>query len=294
MNRRYNLSYKIFTVLIYLFIIAVTIVCVLPFWMVLINSFAAEENILRNGYQLMPEKFSTYAYTYLMRGKQIYSSYKVTISVTFTGTVTAVILSSMYAYVIANKRIKYRNIISFMTYFTMIFGGGMVSTYMLIANWLHLKDNILALILPYIMNPFFVFILVSFFRTIPDELGEAAIIDGANEAYAFFRIIWPVSTPALASVALLYALQYWNDFWLALMYIDNYKLHPLQIMIRQLLSSARIDQYTGSMSAVVNQLTPNYGVQLSTVVLTIGPIVVLYPFLQRYFVKGLMIGSIKG
>jgi len=294
MRRQNTVSYNIFTAGIYIFTIIFTLICLLPFWIIVVNSFAAEENIIRNGYQFIPARFSLYAYTFLLRGSRIFTSYTVTITVTATGTVSAVLISSMFAYVIANKKIKYRNIISFMTYFTMIFGGGMVSTYILIANWLKLKDNIIVLILPYIMNPFFIFILVSFFRTIPDELSEAATIDGANDIYTFFKIIWPVSTPALTSVALLYALQYWNDFWLALMYIDNFKLHPLQMMIRQLMSDLRAAQYMGLSSAGGQQLTPTYGVQLATVVMTIGPIILLYPFLQKYFVSGLMIGSVKG
>ena len=176
----------------------------------------------------------------------------------------------------------------------MVFGAGIVGHYLLIANWLDLKDTIWALILPYMINPFFVFILVSFFRTVPTELSEAATVDGANDIIIFFRIVVPVSKPAIATVGLLYALQYWNDFWLALMYIDDYRLHPLQIMIRQLISNLRAASYIGNTQTAYQQIVPNYGVQLATVCLTIGPIIFLYPFLQRYFVAGLTVGSVKG
>jgi multiple sugar transport system permease protein/putative aldouronate transport system permease protein len=144
------------------------------------------------------------------------------------------------------------------------------------------------------MNPFYVFILISFFRTVPIELSEAATIDGANDLRTFFQIIWPISLPAIATVSLFYALQYWNDFWLALMYIDNYKLQPLQMMIRQLISNINASQYIGNTSTNYTQVVPSNGIQLSTVCITIGPIILLYPFLQRYFISGLTIGAVKG
>lgn len=287
-------KFSLFSCIIYVFISLFTIFCFLPFWLVVINSFAAEEAIRVNGYQIFPGKFSLYSYMYLFNGKQIYYSYGVTIFVTVVGTLMAVLVTAMFAYPLAHPKVKYRNILSFITYFTMIFGAGIVGSYILIANWLHLKDNIWALILPYLMNPFYVFILISFFRTVPIELSEAATIDGANDLRTFFQIIWPISLPAIATVSLFYALQYWNDFWLALMYIDNYKLQPLQMMIRQLISNINASQYIGNTSTNYTQVVPSNGIQLSTVCITIGPIILLYPFLQRYFISGLTIGAVKG
>jgi len=290
MGRKYN----IFTFLIYLVVTLIALFCFVPFYLVVVNSFASEVNILANGYQLVPEQFSLYSYEFLFEGKQVFNSYRVTITVTTVGTILATLISSMFAFAISSKKVKYRNILSFMTYFSMVFGAGIVGHYLLIANWLDLKDTIWALILPYMINPFFVFILVSFFRTVPTELSEAATVDGANDIIIFFRIVVPVSKPAIATVGLLYALQYWNDFWLALMYIDDYRLHPLQIMIRQLISNLRAASYIGNTQTAYQQIVPNYGVQLATVCLTIGPIIFLYPFLQRYFVAGLTVGSVKG
>lgn len=289
-----SLKEKIFSSFIYIFIAIFTLFCFIPFWLVIINSFAAEESIQKFGYQFIPDKFSLFSYLFLFQGKQIFYSYATTITVTVVGTVLALLITAMFAYTISNQRVKYRNIISFFTYFTMIFGAGIVGSYILIANWLNLKDSILALILPYLINPFYTFILVSFFRGIPPELSEAATIDGANDIYIFFKIIWPVSLPVIATVCLFYALQYWNDFWLALMYIDNYKLHPLQMMIRQLISNMNASQYIGNSQTNYSQITPTNGIQLSTVCLTIGPIIFLYPFLQRFFIQGLTIGAVKG
>lgn len=285
---------RLFKIFCYIFIITFSVICFLPFWIVIINSFTAEEAILRNGFQLFPTDFSLSAYTYLLNGKQIGNSYMVTTTVTIIGTLLAVLITSMFSYAISHKKLKYGNFISFMTYATMIFGTGLVGFYILIARWLALKDTIWAMILPYLLNPFYAFILVSFYRSIPYEINEAAIVDGANEIRIFFKIITPISLPALATVSLFYALQYWNDFWLALLFVDNNKLHPLQMMIRQMISNINIMQYIGNNQTNYNQMIPAYGVQLATVCLTIGPIILLYPFLQNYFVKGVTIGAVKG
>ncbi|MDG0809985.1 carbohydrate ABC transporter permease [Cohnella rhizosphaerae] len=287
-------SEKAFVGFIYAFTGLFALVCLLPFWIVAINSFADESAIKRYGYQLIPKIFSAGAYEFLFRGKQVASSYMVSTTVTVAGTVLAVLITAMYAYVLAHPKVKYRSALSFLTYFTMIFGAGLVGFYILIANWLHLKDTLWALILPYLLNPFFAFIMVSFFRTLPYEINEAATVDGANDLRIFFGIILPISKPVIATVGLFYALQYWNDFFLALLFIDDYKLHPLQIMIRQLISNINIGAYVGGSQTNYGQPLPTYSVQLATVCVTIGPIFLLYPFIQRYFVKGITIGALKG
>ncbi|MBB6730086.1 carbohydrate ABC transporter permease [Cohnella sp. CBP 2801] len=287
------MSEKTFVGFIYAFTGLFALICFLPFWLVAINSFAAESAIKRHGYQLIPKVFSLDAYRFLFHGRQVVSSYGVSLTVTVAGTVLAVLITAMYAYVLAHPKVKYRNVLAFLTYFTMIFGAGLVGFYILIANWLHLKDTLWALILPYLLNPFFAFIMVSFFRTLPYEINEAATVDGASDWTIFFRIIFPISKPVVATVALFYALQYWNDFFLALMFIDNYKLHPLQMMIRQLISNINISAYVGGNTAYTRPL-PTYGVQLATVCVTIGPLIFLYPFIQKYFVKGITIGALKG
>ncbi|MDG0808606.1 carbohydrate ABC transporter permease [Cohnella rhizosphaerae] len=268
--------------------------CLIPFWMVIIGSFTDESSLRAEGFKLIPGKLSLYAYEFLLRGGQVYRSYLVTIETTVLGTLAAVLISAMFAYVLAHRKVKYKNALSFLTYFTMLFGSGLVGFYILVVNWLHLKDTLWALILPYLLNPFNTFVLVSFFRTVPYELNEAATVDGSGEWRTFFRIILPITTPVLATTTLLYALQYWNDWWLALLFIDDYTLHPLQIMIRQLISNMNAAAYIQGASTGQLQQIPAYGVQLATVCVTIGPIVLLYPFLQRYFVKGLTIGSVKG
>lgn len=278
----------------YAVLCAFALFCFIPFWIVFINSFADESILQTAGYQLLPGKFSLHAYEFLLSGKQVFRSYGITISVTIAGTALGVLVTAAYAYTLSHRKVKYRNILSFLTFLTMLFGAGLVGFYMLIANWLHLKDSVWALILPYLLNPFYAFILVSYYRTLPYELNEAATVDGANDLYIFFRIIWPISLPAIATVSLFYALQYWNDWYLSLLFIDNYKMLPLQMMIRQLMSNLNVMAYVGGSQTQYNVVVPTYGMQLAIVCVTIGPIVFVYPFIQRFFIKGLTLGSVKG
>lgn len=293
-QHRASISEAIFTACVVIIIVLFTLFCFLPFWMVLINSFATESQIVTKGFQLLPHTFSIEAYRFLLKNDQIYRSYSVTVLVTVIGTALAMMISATYAYVLSHRRVKYRNILALLTYLTMIFGSGLVGFYILVANWLHLKDSLWALILPYLLNPFFVFILVAFYRTIPYELNEAATVDGANDLFIFVKIMAPIAMPVFATVGLFYALQYWNDFWLALLFVDNYKLHPLQIMLRQLISNVNVGQYVGGSQTDYIQVIPKYGIQMATVCLTIGPIVFLYPYLQRFFIRGITIGALKG
>lgn len=285
---------RTFNAFVYTVITIFTLICLLPFWLVFIDSFATEGSFIKNGYQLWPSEFSLDAYKFLLQGDQIARSYMVTILVTVIGTLLAVLVTATFSYVLANRKVKYRNIMAFFTYFTMIFGSGLVGFYILMVNWLGLKDSLWALILPYVLNPFYAFIFVSFFRQIPFELNESATIDGAREFRIFFNIILPISTPVMATISLFYALHYWNDWWLALLFIDNYQLHPLQIMIRQLISNINVSSYVSGAGGNYNVSVPANVVQLATVCLTIGPIIFIYPFVQRYFVQGLTIGAVKG
>lgn len=274
----------------YLFIGLFALVCLIPFWLVYIGSFTAEHQIVK-GFQMLPTAFSLDSYRFLLKGNQVYSSGFVSVFITVAGTIGAVLITSMFAYVVAHQKVKYRNFLAFYVYLTMLFTPGLVGYYLLISNWLGLRDSLLALILPLIFTPFNAFLMISYFRTLPFELNEAATMDGAHEMYIFFRIIWPISLPVIATITLFYALSYWNDWFNALMFIDDVSRHPLQMMLRRIVSNATNLDY---LSANVNIPVAASGVQLSTVCITIGPIIFLYPFLQRYFVKGLTIGAVKG
>lgn len=275
------------------FLLIYTVLSFLPFWVVIINSFAAERSIVNDGFRVFPKVLSTEAYRFMFEGYQVFTSYRNTIFVTTVGTALATFVTATYAYVLSHRKARYRNLLSFLTYFAMLLGAGLVGFYILVSRWLGLKDNIFALILPYLLNPFYTFILVAAYRQVPYEIYESATIDGGNDLLIFFRIIWPISAPGIATVGLFYALQYWNDWWLALLFIDGYNLHPLQMMIKALMSNMNAAAYMGGRVTGVMP-TPSNSIKMAVVCVTIGPIILVYPFVQRYFVKGITIGAVKG
>lgn len=285
---------RFFTGFVYVFILLFVLISLFPFLLVISASLTPEASLRINGFQLIPQEISTYSYEFVLAGNQVFRSYAITVIVTTVGTVLGLSITTPFAYVMASRKAKYSNFLSFMTYFTMIFGGGLIGIYILMTNWLGLKDNLWAMILPYLVNPFYAFILVAYFRTLPPEIIDAATIDGANDIVIFLRIAVPLATPAIASVGLFYALRYWNDWWLPLLFIDDPNLHSLQMMIRKVFSLVNAAQYINSNNLVIQQEIPTYGVQMATAILTIGPIILLYPFVQRYFVKGMTIGAVKG
>jgi multiple sugar transport system permease protein/putative aldouronate transport system permease protein len=284
---------RAFITFVFIFLISFVIICILPLWMVISASLTPELELRQFGFQLFPKEFTTFAYNFVFSGKQIVRSYVITLTVTGLGTLLAMAISTPLAYLMASKKARYSPAISFFVYFTMILGGSLVGFYILMARWLDLRNTIWAMILPYLINPFFAFILVAYFRTIPQEIIEAAIIDGANDLTIFWKVAVPLAKPALASVSLFYALRYWNDWWLSLLFIDDPKLYTLQVMIRQLQSQVNSALYMQGSNINAGPI-PTLGVIMATVVLTIGPIVLLYPIVQRYFVKGMLIGAVKG
>lgn len=283
----------LFFVFVYAVVITFALICFFPFYLVVVNSFIDNKVLNQEGYQLYVKKLSFDSYKYLFEGRQAYISYRVTLFVTAVGSFLATAITAMYSFVLAHRRVKYRNIMAFLTYIPMVMGTGLVGFYLLVAQWLHLKDTIWALIFPYLLNPFLVFVLVNFFRALPYELYESAAMDGANDIYVFFRIVLPISVPGIATVILFYALTYWNDWWLAILFINHDYLHPLQMMIRSLMSQINATQYVMGRSMYI-QNVPSEGLKLATVCITIGPVVFLYPLIQRYFVKGLTLGAVKG
>ncbi|MBM7569036.1 carbohydrate ABC transporter permease [Paenibacillus sacheonensis] len=274
----------------YVFVGAFALFCFIPFWLVYIGSFTAESQIVQ-GFRMFPTEFSLDAYRFLLQGSQVYESGFVSVFITVAGTAGAVLLTSMFAYAAAHPHVKYRYVLSFYIYFTMLFPPGLVGYYLLISNWLDLRDSLLAMLLPLLFSAFNSFLMTSYFRTLPFELNEAATVDGAHELRIFFRIIWPISMPVIATIALFYALTYWNDWFNALMFIDDPHRHPLQMMLRRIISNSQNLDY---LNTNANTPVSATGVQLSSVVITIGPIIFLYPFLQRYFIKDMTIGAVKG
>ncbi|NMA84550.1 MAG: carbohydrate ABC transporter permease [Epulopiscium sp.] len=276
------------------------LLCVLPFILVVMISFTDEKTLLLNGYRLFPEKFSLAAYAYIFQaGDQLLHSYGITIFITIVGTILSVLITGLYAYALSRDSFKYRKLFNFLAFFTMLFGGGLVPTYIVCTNILHLRDSIWALILPMILNPFFIIVLRTFFKTsIPDSVVESAYIDGAGEWRIFFQIVFPLSLPGLATIGLFSALGFWNDWFNALLYIDNPKLIPLQYLLMRIENSMdfliqNATKLSSSQSATILQSLPRETTRMAMVVLATVPIALAYPFFQKYFVQGLTIGAVK-
>jgi len=274
--------------------------CVYPFLFVIVISLTNEEALARNGYSIFPEKWSFSAYEYIFKaGDQLLRSYGVTILITVVGTLISLAVICLYAYAISRKNFQYRGFFSFIAFFTMLFNGGLVPTYMVLTQVLHLKDTIWALILPLIMNAFYVLIMRTFYNTtVPDAIIESAKIDGAGELRAFITIVLPISLPGIATIGLFATLGFWNDWFNALLYIDNPALVPLQSMLMRIENSMQFLLNNAQLNASGQTLElmrtlPQESTRMALVVLATLPIACAYPFFQRYFVQGLTIGAVK-
>lgn len=280
----------------YLLLAIISLICLVPFILVLSSSLTEESSIIENGYQLIPSVFSLDAYRLLFEfPEQLLKAYAVTISVTVVGTVIGLFLTSMTAYVLARRDFKWRNGFSFFFFFTTLFSGGLVPWYLMIVNYLHLNDTFLVLVLPMLMNVFYIIVMKSFMHGIPEAITESAKIDGAGDFLIFTRLILPLSKPALATIGLFIALGYWNDWYHAMLFITKEDLMPLQYYLYKMLGNMDgMRKAMISSGAVVNLQIPTESLKMAMTIVAIGPILLLYPFIQRYFVKGLTIGAVKG
>lgn len=278
-----------------IFIGGISLLCLLPLILVLMVSFTSEQSIQQFGYQLFPSAFSLDAYKLLLLGSTpLYTSYMISIFITVVGTFFAVLMTGMAGYTLAAKHIRYRNGLAMFFFITMVFNTGLVPWY-LINMELGLRNTIWALIIPsLIFNPFNLFLVRNYMSQIPGSLSEAAKIDGANDIYIAFRIFFPLCTPVLATITLFYGIGYWNNWFNAIMLVDNQNLYPLQYLLFKLNSEINMIQQMQSSGALISDaVMPQESVKMATAILTIGPVVLFYPFLQRYFIKGLLIGSLK-
>jgi putative aldouronate transport system permease protein len=277
------------------------LICVYPVLLIIISSFTSEKSLAKNGYRLFPKEFSLNAYKYILNEKaMIFSSYSVSIIITLLGTIISLSAVAMLAYPLSRSYFKYRNKYSLFVFFTMVFNGGMVPSYIINSHYLHITNSIWALILPLVVNAFNVIILKTFFiSNIPDSLIESTKIDGAGEFTSFIKIAVPISKPGLATIGLFQTINYWNDWFNALLYINNNKYVPLQLLLMRIQNSIDFIAQNKESIASVNQdglLTnlPTETVRMAIVLLAIGPIIFAYPFFQRYFIKGMTIGAVKG
>jgi len=269
-------------------------VAVFPFAMLVINSFATEHAILNYGYAFVPRELTTAAYALIFQNPQkMLRTYAITICVTMGGTAISLFFAGMAAYVLSRRELRYRNALAFFLYFTQLFNGGLVPYYIFLSKGLHLQNSFLVLVLVPLFSVLNILILRNYIGSaIPASLFESAKIDGANELSIYVSIALPIATPALASIGLLTALGYWNDWWTPMMFIQRESMYPLQYTLYQLLSSINFAAGMVNSLPVINM--PKESLKLAMTVVATGPVILVYPFIQRYFVKGITLGAVKG
>ncbi len=276
------------------------VVCIAPLLLVLAVSFTDEKTIYRVGYSYIPHALSLGAYKFVFNDvEQVARAYGVTIVSTVVGSLLSLMLTAMLSYVLSRKDFRYRKSLSFYVFFTILFSGGFVPWYVICVRFFHLKDTLWALILPYLINGWYVMIMRTFYSTsLPESILESARIDGAGELRTFFSIVIPLSIPGLATIGLFSALTYWNDWWLPLTLISREKLYNLQFLMYKVeldimyLKSARSQM--GAIALKEIMAIPSETSRMAMCIISIGPIILAYPFFQRYFVKGLTVGALKG
>ena len=300
-NLRLNSVSRGAEAVIYIILGLFSLCCIIPFIFVIIISFSAESSIRAIGYSFIPQAWSADAFRYAFQKlPQIWRSYFNSIFITVVGTVLSTFMCALYSYVLYRPDFKFRGFFNFFSFFTMIFGGGLVPTYIVCSQVLGLSENYAALIVPLLVNPFNIIIMRTFFKSsVPLELIEAATIDGSGEYNTLFRVVAPIAKPGVATIALLNALVFWNDWYLSLLYIKRNKiLQPLQALLMELQNNVEyLSRMSGQMgAAAINEAAkmPTQSLRMVLVVLIVVPIACAYPFFQRYIVAGLSVGSVKG
>ena len=284
----------VFDIVVYIIATLFCIYCLYPFAIILGSSFETESNFATYGFPIIPKDFTTKAYQMVLGDSQIFKAYGVTIFTTVVGTLFSMFLTITMAYPLSLKKVKFRNAITFFVYFTMLFGGGLVPTYLLITRTLGMKNSIWVLIIPVAFGAWNMFLMRNFFNGIPPELAESAYVDGANDMQILWKIILPVSVPGIATISLFYALGYWNQWFNAMLYIDDSNLVPLQYLLMRMLRNVEAMREMARTTGVSMGEIPTNSLRMATTVVAIGPVVLLYPFAQKYFTSGLTVGAIKG
>lgn len=286
------------SIVINLFFILLSLSFIIPMMSIFSISLSSDKDIVEHGYALIPKHFDLSAYNFLFQNPRLLLlAYKVTIIVSGAGLVLYLFMGSMCAYALSRTDFKYKSAITFYLFFTMLFSGGLVPQYILMTKYLHLQNTYMALILPTLGNVWYVFLMRTFFQQIPSSIVESATIDGASEFRIYVQMIIPLSKPVLATVGVFTLLAYWNSWFQALLYIDKPDLYPLQYMLQIMLRNMQeIMDNLGNNSIGASQINqiPTEPVRMAMCILAAGPMLFVFPFFQKYFVKGLTVGSVKG
>ena len=293
---RKDRSQVVISVVTYILVTLFCIMCILPFWMIITSSFATEDSIRRSGFTLWPTDFSTYSYELLFRSPdQMIGAYVVTIGLTVVGTLIGLFIVSMTGYALQRRDFPYRNGIMFYIYFTSLFSAGLVPFYLLITNLLNLRDSYFAILLPLLMSPWLIVLMKNFVKAIPHEITESGKIDGAGDFRIFYSLILPNMKPALATIGLFLALSYWNEWYFSSLFLTTkVEYRPLQYHLYNVINKvASLKNSIAGSNVVITDL-PGETLKMATAVIATGPIILLYPFVQKYFVAGLTVGAVKG
>jgi putative aldouronate transport system permease protein len=284
-----NIGNRIFNLFIYTLLLIIGLACFLPFLNVIASSFATTQEVVEKDFILFPTTFTLSAYEYIFSTPTIFKSFAVSIGVTGVGTLVSMVLTSLMAYSLSRKYLVGRRFLNFVVVFTMLFSGGMIPTYLVVKN-LGLIDTYWALILPIAISAFNLIIMRNFFQAIPESLEESAKVDGYNDLMIFIKIILPLSLPSIATISLFYAVAYWNEYTNAILYINDSTKWPIQVLLRQIVIVSSGMQADNS---VVDVVPPAQTIKMAVITVATLPMLILYPFLQKYFVKGAFVGSVK-
>ena len=285
---------------IHVFFVAFGVACFIPFLIVVSASFTNEMDLAREGFSILPPEFNTSAYEYLFENPMtVFNAYKITIFITLVGTLISILFMSLAAYALARMHGGIKKILTFYIFFPTLFSGGLVPSYIINTKYLKLTDNVWVLILPGLIGVFHVFMIRTFFQQLPDGLFDAAKIDGASEYHIYYKIAIPLSKPVLATVAFLGALSRWNSWYEAMLYIRSDEKVPLQYLLQRMMRNIsailnQMENVPSTLSGMDLSELPGENLRMAMLVVTIGPMMMFFPFFQKHFTRGMTVGSIKG
>lgn len=289
-NRKITKGGKVFSIINGTILIIIALICFLPFVNVIASSFASTQEVVAKRFILIPETFSLDAYRYILSTPTLFKSLAVSVGVTGVGTLVSMVLTSLMAYGLSRKYLNGRGFLNFLVVFSMLFSGGMIPTFLVVKAF-GLIDSYWSLILPVAINAFNLIIMRNFFQALPDSLEESAKMDGCTDLGVFWKIMLPLALPSIATISLFYAVTYWNTYMTAILYINDSTKWPIQVLLRQIVIVSSGMQAEGSS---VDVIPPAQTIKMAVIVIATVPMLIAYPFVQKYFVKGALVGSVKG
>lgn len=285
---------RLFDIVIILISIVIMLMVAYPLYYVIIASFSKPEAVLSGKLTFLPVGFNMKSYEMVLREPKIWRGYGNTIIYTVLGTLINLVLTTLCAYPLSRKDMPYRTLLTFLVSFTMLFGGGMIPVYLVVKN-IGITDSIWAMVIPNALNTYNMLVMKNYFQSsIPGELQEAAAIDGCSHMQTLLRVVLPLSKPILAVITLFYAVQHWNAFFNAIIYLRNEALFPLQIILREILLQNSLEAVGGDMTGMYEKVMQGETMKYALIIVASVPILIFYPFVQKYFTKGIMVGAVKG